>query len=259
MATQVCINGAGGRMGQTIINMVAGKPDFTVAGAVEPRGPVGNLDCPQATSLAEMLPQLPKGTIVIDFTAPQVSVQTAKLVADSECGAVIGTTGLTPEQQEELKTAAASSPVLWAPNMSIGVNTLLAQLPDLVRMLGPGFDMEVMEIHHNKKKDAPSGTALKLAEVMAGARDWNLEDHAAYCRQGIIGERPAGELGVQTLRGGDVVGDHTVYFFGAGERIEITHRAHSRDVFASGAVRAAAWLSGQAPGRLYTMADVLAG
>ena len=259
MATPVCLNGAGGRMGQMLVRMVEESGDHTLAGAVEPHRELKDLDCIVGTSLAEVMPKLAQGSVVIDFTAPEVSVQTARLAAQHGVPAVIGTTGLTPDQQAELDKAARTVPLVWAPNMSMGINALVSLLPELVRALGPAYDLEVMEIHHNRKKDSPSGTAIKLAEVLAQGRDWNLEEHAAYCRHGIIGERPAEELGVQTLRGGDVVGDHTVYFFGPGERIEITHRAHSRENFARGALRAASWLAGKkSPGRLYLMADVLA-
>ena len=140
--------------------------------------------------------------------------------------------------------------------MSIGINVLLKVLPELTRLLGEKYDLEMVELHHNRKKDAPSGTALKLAECLAEARDWNLPDVACYHREGIIGARPKEEIGVQSIRGGDVVGVHTVYFMGQGERIEVTHQAHSRENFAQGALRAAQWLARQPAGRLYTMQDM---
>jgi 4-hydroxy-tetrahydrodipicolinate reductase len=141
--------------------------------------------------------------------------------------------------------------------MSIGVNVLLRILPDLVRMLGTDYDLEMTEIHHNKKKDSPSGTALALARCLADARKWKLDDVANYHREGLINERPHEEIGIQTLRGGDVTGVHTIYALGPGERIEITHHAHSRENYAQGALRAAAWLYNQKPGKLYSMLDVL--
>ena len=141
--------------------------------------------------------------------------------------------------------------------MSLGINVLLRVLPDLVRLLGDDYDLEIMEIHHNRKKDSPSGTALRLAECLAEAKDWDLEDTACYHREGIIGERPKKEIGLQTLRGGDVVGVHTVYCLGPGERIEINHQAHSRENFAQGALRAAARLREQNPGKLYSMVELL--
>jgi len=258
MQCPVIINGAGGRMGSTLVRLAQADPELVLAGVVEPSPKARELKalgCPFGGSLAEVLEQA-QDAVVIDFTAPEVSLATARLAAEAGAAAVIGTTGLAPEQQDELRAAAAKAPLFWAPNMSVGVNVLLEVLPELVRKLGAAYDMEIMEIHHNKKKDAPSGTALKLAECLAEAKGWNLHEKACYCREGIIGERPREELGVQTLRGGDVVGDHTVYFFGPGERIEITHRAHSRETFAQGALRAAKWLRGRKPGRLYAMADM---
>ena len=147
--------------------------------------------------------------------------------------------------------------MLWAPNMSVGINVLLRVLPELVRLLGENYDMEMVELHHKMKKDAPSGTAIKLAQCLAEARKWDLDAVGRYCRQGIIGERPQEEIGVQTIRGGDVTGVHTVYFMGPGERVEVTHQAHSRENFAQGALRAAKWLADKQPGQLYSMADVL--
>ena len=170
---------------------------------------------------------------------------------------VIGTTGFTPEQKAELDAIAQNGRVFWSPNMSVGVNVLLELLPELVQMLGPDYDLEMVELHHNRKKDSPSGTALRLAESLASARDWDLKDVACYHREGIIGERPKKEIGVQAIRGGDVVGVHTVYFMGPGERIEVTHHAHSRENFAQGALRAASWLPGQPGGKVYAMGDIL--
>jgi 4-hydroxy-tetrahydrodipicolinate reductase len=141
--------------------------------------------------------------------------------------------------------------------MSIGISVLLELLPKLAQALGPAYDPELMEIHHRMKKDAPSGTALKLAQAVARAKDWPEEDSLRLCREGMVGERPDREIGVQTLRGGDVVGEHTTYFFGPGERIEVTHKASSRETFAQGALRAAKWISEQPPGRIYSMTDML--
>jgi 4-hydroxy-tetrahydrodipicolinate reductase len=234
---------------------------MTLAGVVERPENVGKLaglGCPASDDLAEILPGAP-GAVVIDFTQPQASLATARLAARHGNPVVIGTTGLKPEELAELERSAASAPIFWSPNMSLGVNVLLRVLPELVRMLGPEYDLEMTEIHHNRKADAPSGTALKLAQVLAGAREWDLAEVGKYCREGIIGPRPAKEIGVQTVRGGDVVGDHTVYFLGPGERIEITHRAHSRENFAKGALRAARWLAaGAKAGKLLSMADLLA-
>ena len=259
MNCPVIINGAGGRMGATLVRLTQADPELALAGVVAPSGRAQGLEvlgCPFGKSLGEVLKTV-RGAVVIDFTSPEASLTTAKLAAESGTAAVIGTTGFTPEQQDVLRAAAQKIPLFWAQNMSVGINTLLAVLPELVRKLGPAYDLEIMEIHHNKKKDAPSGTALKLGECLAEARGCELRDKACCCREGIIGERPREEIGLQTLRGGDVVGDHTIYFLGPGERIEVTHRAHSRETFAQGALRAAKWLWTQKPGKLYTMADML--
>jgi 4-hydroxy-tetrahydrodipicolinate reductase len=258
MPATVIILGALGRMGSTLCRMAIDDPDVILGGVVERAGHEHklNYDCLVGTDLAEVLPKLP-GAVVIDFTLPEVTVQTALKARQFGNPAVIGTTGLNREQQQELAECAREVPLLWAPNMSVGVNVLLRLLPQLVELLGPAYDVEISEIHHKHKKDAPSGTAVKLAQVLAGAKGWEYDKAKRYCREGIIGERPREEIGVQTLRGGDVVGDHTVFFFGPGERIEVTHRAHSRETFAAGAIRAAKWIGAQKPGKLYTMADML--
>jgi 4-hydroxy-tetrahydrodipicolinate reductase len=198
----------------------------------------------------------PQATI-IDFTNPEFSANLAGLAAQSGNPVVIGTTGLDEAQKESIALAAVKVPIFWAPNMSVGISVLLEMLPRLARMLGEVYDLELVETHHRFKKDAPSGTALKLAQVLAEARDWGLPDVAKYCREGISGERPQAEVGVQSLRGGDVVGDHSVYFLGLGERIEVTHRAHSRETFAQGALRAARWIGLQSPGRVYSMSEMV--
>jgi 4-hydroxy-tetrahydrodipicolinate reductase len=169
---------------------------------------------------------------------------------------VIGTTGLSKDDLAALREAAAVIPIMQAPNMSVGVNLLLKVLKDVARVLGDDYDIEIVEAHHRLKKDAPSGTALKMAEVIAQAVDRNLDEVGVYSRHGIIGERKKKEIGIQTVRAGDIVGDHTVLFGGLGERIEITHKASSRDTFARGALKAALWLAGKKPG-LYDMQDVL--
>ena len=259
MSISVIVMGAKGRMGNTICTLVKADPELSLHGVVERAGCDDGLDawgtvC--GTDLAPVLDQNP-GAVVIDFTAPEASLAAARICAAKGGRIVIGTTGLGDGHQAELAQLATKCPVLWAPNMSLGVNVLLKVLPELVRMLGPAYDLEMVELHHNKKKDAPSGTALKLAECLAQARDWDLKQVGKYCREGIIGARPTKEIGVQTIRGGDVVGVHTVYLMGPGERIEVTHQAHSRENFAAGALRAAKWLAGQQPGKLYSMNDLL--
>jgi len=259
MSISIIVMGAKGRMGSTIAGLVRADPELTLVGVVEREGCEDGLDaygCLCGTELAAMLPEFP-GAVIIDFTSPQVSLANARKAAATGNPIVIGTTGLSAEEQAELRVLAEKTPVFWAPNMSVGVNVLLKLLPELTRALGESYDIEMVELHHNQKKDAPSGTALKLAECLAQARDWDLDEVGAYCREGIIGARPKKEIGVQTIRGGDVVGVHTVYFMGPGERIEVTHQAHSRENFAQGSLRAAKWLAGREPGRLYTMQDVI--
>lgn len=258
-ACAVVIMGAKGRMGSTLIRLAQEDPELTLAGVVEQQGleeGLESLGCLVNTSLEEILAKI-SDAVVIDFTHPEVSVATAQAAARTGHRAVIGTTGLTSDQTLQLQEAAGRAPILWAPNMSVGVNVLLQILPQLVAKLGPAYDLEMVELHHKAKKDAPSGTAVKLAQCLAQARGWDFDKAKRYCRDGIIGARPAEEIGVQTIRGGDVVGDHTIYFLGPGERIELTHRAHSRETFAQGALRAAKWLAGQKPGKLYAMADML--
>ncbi|MEF2231024.1 MAG: 4-hydroxy-tetrahydrodipicolinate reductase [Pseudodesulfovibrio sp.] len=258
MATDVVILGAKGRMGNMLVNMVLADAELNLVGVCERKGNAGGLDyegCSASDCLEELLPHVP-GAVIVDFTAPEASVAMAETAARFGNPAVIGTTGLGKDQQAQLAESAKKVPLFWSPNMSVGINMLLKFLPVLVQALGPAYDMEIVETHHRMKKDSPSGTALKLAQCLAEARGWDYDEVKKHCRDGIIGERPRNEIGVQTLRGGDVVGEHTAFFFGPGERIEVTHRAHSRETFAAGALRAAKWLSGQKPGRLYNMADI---
>ncbi len=259
MVTPIVVMGAAGRMGSTISRLVLEDPSLVLAGQVEHPGRLSALQpregCFVSSDLGSILARL-QGAIIIDFTAPESSVATAAAAAAHGAAQVVGTTGLSEEQQKELAGFAAKTPIFWSPNMSVGINVLVKILPELVRLLGEDYDLEMTEIHHNKKKDAPSGTALRLAEAMLAARNWQLGD-ACCCREGMVGERPRREMGLQAIRGGDVVGVHTAYFIGPGERIEVTHHAHSRDNFAQGALRAARWLAGQKPGRLYGMNDLL--
>ncbi|MFP4657638.1 MAG: 4-hydroxy-tetrahydrodipicolinate reductase [Desulfonatronovibrionaceae bacterium] len=259
MSTSIIVTGANGRMGSTIAGLAAKDRDLNLVGVVERPGSERGLEsfrAPVFTDLQKAMADSP-GAVVVDFTSPEAGMDLVRSCQEHSCAAVLGTTGFSSEQTAEMEKLAETAPIFWAPNMSVGINTLLQILPRLAGLLGQKYDMEISEIHHRYKKDAPSGTALKLGQVLAEARDLSLEEHGKYCRKGMIGERSEEEIGVQTLRGGDVVGDHTVYFFGPGERIEVTHRAHSRETFAQGALRAAAWISGRKPGRLYGMADLL--
>lgn len=255
----VIIMGGLGRMGSTLVSLAQKDPELNLKAVIERTErltELDNLDCLVSDDLDEVLPKVPRA-VVIEFTSPEATVEHARTCKQHDNPMVVGTTGLKPEQLAVMQDCARNIPLLLAPNMSVGVNVLLKVLPMLVQMLGPAYDMEMMEIHHNRKKDAPSGTALKLAQCMAEARGWVYDEVKCHARDGIIGERPQNELGVLALRGGDVVGDHTAYFFGPGERIEITHRAHSRENFAQGALRAAKWLAGKQPGKLYSMGDTL--
>ena len=260
MSVNVIVTGAKGRMGKTLQNVIKEHEGLTLAGLVvhESEYDESCKGCvpPVSCDLRELL-RLTPDAVVVDFTAPEASLAFARIVAEYGARQVIGTTGLNEAQRAELAELAQKAAIFWSPNMSIGINVLLGLLPQLVRALGPDYDVEVMEIHHKKKKDSPSGTAVRLGEALAEAKGWNYGEAACYHREGIIGERPKEEIGMQTLRGGDVVGVHTVYFMGPGERIEVTHQAHSRENFANGAMRAVKWLSAQKPGKLYSMLDIL--
>lgn len=252
--------GAAGRMGSMITRQVREDASLTLAGRVEHVSRLGELGtvagCVDADTVDAVLAEV-KDAIIIDFTSPQLSLATARTAVKYGAKHVIGTTGLTHEEVAELRILAEKTPIFWSPNMSVGVSVLAKILPELARLLGESYDMEMVEIHHNKKKDSPSGTALRLAEAMASARDWDLKDVANCHREGIVGERPQNEIGIQAVRGGDVVGVHTAYFLGPGERIEVTHQAHSRENFAQGALRAAKWLANKTAGKLYSMDDIL--
>lgn len=260
MGVNIIITGACGRMGTTLRRLLALDAACRVSGLVvlPEEAEALRLETGEAvfSSLDEALEAVEQ-PVIIDFTMPEASMSFARQSARRGAAQVIGTTGISAGQREELLELAAKTPLLWSPNMSIGINVLLSVLPELVRMLGPSYDLDVLEMHHRHKKDAPSGTALRLGEALAGARGHRLEEYARCHREGQTGERPQGEIGLQTLRGGDVVGRHTVYFLGPGERIEVSHEAHSRENFAQGAVRAAVWLSRQLPGPLYSIADML--
>lgn len=259
--TRIVVTGIGGRMGQELAAAVESTEGARlVAGTIRVGGNAAGLSDHLALPVdAGLEPALDRGAdVVIDFTAPEASVEHARICAARGVALVVGTTGLTPEQRAAVVGAAGQIPLLLAPNMSVGVNLLFRLATQAAQVLGEGYDVEIVEAHHRHKKDAPSGTALRLAEVVADALGRDLGQVANYGRQGMIGARPQQEIGIQTVRGGDVVGEHTLLFLGEGERIELTHRASSRDAFSRGAVRAALWLAGRRPG-LYGMDDVLFG
>lgn len=261
------ITGVAGRMGSTLVRMIRDAPDLALAGGLERKGSdavgrdagtvaglSGPLGVPVGDDLAAAL-EAGGGELVIDFTGPEASLAHARTCAARGVPLVIGSTGFTAEGKAEVAALAARIPIVLAPNMSVGVNVVLEVAAELARALGESYDVEIVEAHHRMKKDAPSGTALRLAEDIARALGRGRSSFR-LAREGQVGERPAGEIGIQSLRGGDVVGEHTVFFYGEGERVELTHRATSRDQFARGALRAGRWVVGREPG-LYDMQDVL--
>jgi 4-hydroxy-tetrahydrodipicolinate reductase len=198
----------------------------------------------------------PDPDVIIDFTAPDSALEHMEWAASRSIAAVIGTTGLSSGQAARIKELARTIPCVCSPNMSVGINLMFTLIDRVARILSDRYDIEIIEAHHRLKKDAPSGTAVTMARILADAMNRELGAVAVHQRKGMIGARRRDEIGIQVVRAGDIVGDHTVLFAGEGERLEITHRAHSRDTFAAGAVRAAAWVTGQPPG-LYDMRDVL--
>lgn len=262
---KIGIVGCAGRMGQMLVRTVLDTPGCTLSGGTgRPGSDAAGRDIGELVgrgTLGIAIGVDPKALIaasdaIIDFTTPEATVMHAGFCAETRCVHIVGTTGLTPDHAEALNQAATRTPVVWAPNFSIGVNVLLALTEQVARTLDAAYDIEIVEMHHRHKVDAPSGTALGLGRAAAAGRGVDLEEVAQRVRDGITGPRKAGDIGFATLRGGDVVGDHTVVFAAEGERIELTHKASSRDVFAKGAVRAAVWAKTQPPG-LYSMKDVL--
>jgi len=262
---KVVVAGASGRMGARLVSLVKESSEFQLVGAVERKGHpaigsdagdvagcgrIGVVMTDNLTALAD------RADVLLDFTTPDVSLMHMAIMAASRKAMVVGTTGLSAGQLAELKKAAKAIPCVFSPNMSVGVNVILKVLAEMARAFGEDYDIEVTEAHHRLKKDAPSGTALKIAQVLADATGRELDKVATYGRKGMVGERKKGEIGIQAIRAGDIVGDHTVLFGGLGERIEVTHRAQSRDTFARGALRAARWVVTRPPG-LYDMHDVL--
>ena len=252
------IPGAAGKMGAMLLEALRADAHVVLHAAVERKGhaAVGTAAAAGVTVGDDFDAALDGADVYIDFTAPEATGVLVALAARKRVAAVIGTTGLSPEARTAIFHAAADIPVVVAPNFSLGVNLLLGLAEEATRALGPDFDVEVNEVHHRHKRDAPSGTAIAIAEALARGRDVDLAAVRRYARDGDVGPRPDGEIGVQAVRGGDVVGEHTVLFLGPAERVEITHRAGSRLIFARGAVRAAAWVAGKPPG-VYSMKDVL--
>ena len=254
---KIAIAGAAGRMGQMLIREIERTDACSLSAALEGPGSkavgskTGGLKITSDAAAA-----IGASEVLIDFTVPAATVAHAQACAAGGVSMVIGTTGLDPGQTAAIHEAARKVPILWAANMSLGINILLALVEKTASMLDPAYDIEVLEMHHRHKIDAPSGTALALGKAAAAGRKVKLEDVWRKSRDGHTGARPAGEIGFATLRGGEEVGVHTVMFAAAGERLELNHRSFSRETYASGAVRAALWLKGRKPG-LYGMKDVL--
>jgi len=240
--TRIIIAGSKGRMGQALVQCAAAYPNLQIVGGVD-----------QGDDLNAVIG---KCDGVIDFSSHAATLSVATLCAKNNKALVIGTTGHSDAETAEIKKTIAPIPAVWASNFSTGVNTLFWLTRKAAEILGPDFDLEVIEVHHRLKKDAPSGTAKTLAEILAEVRHLQLNEAARHGRHGIVGQRTRNEIGMHAIRGGDVVGDHTVIFANNGERVELTHKASSRDTFANGALRAAEWVANKAPG-LYNMQDVL--
>jgi 4-hydroxy-tetrahydrodipicolinate reductase len=259
------IAGAAGRMGSRIVALARETPDVRVVGALEAAGHpalgrdagevagVGRIGVTLGTDGAAVLT---RDRVLVEFSVPEATLEHLRQVAAAGGRAVIGTTGFSAAQREEIAALGRRAPIMMAPNMSVAVTLAFRLLPLMAKALGDDYDVEITEIHHRFKKDAPSGTALRMAEVVAEALGRDLGKVGVYGRQGLPGERTRQEIAVMSLRSGDVVGEHTVAFGGLGERLELTHRAHTRDTFGRGALRAARWIRQQPPG-LYDMADVL--
>jgi 4-hydroxy-tetrahydrodipicolinate reductase len=261
---RVAIAGAGGRMGRALLEAATSTEGVALGAALEAAGSpwvgrdAGDL-APAARGIAigtDPAAALKAADTLVDFTRPEGTAAHLRACRAARRSMVIGTTGFAPAGVDEILAAAKEIAIVMAPNMSVGVNVMLDLVAKAAKALGPDFDIEVFEVHHKLKVDAPSGTALKLGEVAAAARGAKLDEAGVFARHGATGERKAGTIGFSVARAGDIVGDHTVLFAGPGERLEVTHRAASRATYAQGAMRAAKFLAGKPPG-LYTMADVL--
>ncbi len=262
---EIIVCGAAGRMGGTVVGLIQQSADVKLAGAVEFSGSpaigkdageiagVGNL----GVAIGEQIePLLKDDAVIIDFTQPKASLGFLRAAVEKSAPMVLCTTGFNAAEVAEIEKLGAQTRLVFSANMSIGVNLLLSILGNVARTLGDDYDVEIVEAHHRFKKDAPSGTALALGRVVAKALNRDLDSVAVPGRKGIVGERTQKEIALLSIRSGDVVGDHTVIFGGLGERIEFTHRAHNRENFARGALRAAQWIVSQPKG-LYSMQDVL--
>ncbi len=261
---RIAIAGASGRMGQMLIEAVNASPDCLLTGALDvPGSPAIGADAASFSGRSsgvlirsDIRQGLADSGVLIDFTRPEGTLAHLAVCRELGINLVIGTTGFTQDQKAEIAAAASDIAIVMAPNMSVGVNVTLKLLEMAARALSTGYDIEIIEAHHRHKVDAPSGTALKMGEVIADALGRNLKDCAVYAREGVTGERDPSSIGFATIRGGDIVGDHTVLFAGIGERIEISHKSSSRATYAQGSLRAARFLGNRKTG-LFDMFDVL--
>jgi 4-hydroxy-tetrahydrodipicolinate reductase len=262
---RLIVAGAGGRMGRTLVKAIAQTPGLVLAGATENSnssligedvGELAGLGSNGIALSADAVPLLEKADGIIDFTVPAATIAFAALAAKFGKVHIVGTTGLSAADDAKIGESAKRAVVIKSGNMSLGVNLLAALTRRVAKTLDTSFDIEILEMHHNQKVDAPSGTALLLGRAAAQGRNIDLETHAIRAREGHTGARKPGDIGFATLRGGSVVGEHTVMFAGPAERIELTHKAEDRMIFARGALHAALWARGKKPG-LYSMADVL--
>lgn len=265
MTTRIGIAGVTGRMGKALVQATTARDDCALAGGLvrtgsraagKDLGTLAGLDPAGVTATTDTAAFFAAADVVIDFTLPDATAFLAREAVQHRTPLVIGTTGLSPSEMDEIRAAARAIPVLWSANMSVGVTLLAALVEQAARTLDAGFDIEILEMHHRHKVDAPSGTALLLGRAAAAGRGVSLDDRAIYAREGHTGPRAEGSIGFATLRGGDVVGEHSVILAGTGERITLSHAAGRREIFAEGAVRAAVWLKHQPPG-LYAMKDCL--
>lgn len=259
---RVAVNGAAGKMGRRLVSLISENPKFTLAGAYERDGhpdlgkDAGYISgCAKTGVVLKTLTTADRDLqVIIDFSSPEGAMGALEKAQSFARPAVICTTALTADQEKKIKSAAKKIAVVYAPNMSLGMNVLLYLTEQTAKFLGSAYDIEIVEVHHRLKKDAPSGTARALSDAVKKGRGGKLRD--VHGREGIVGARSSDELGVLAVRGGDVVGDHTVHFLASGERLELTHRASARDTFAAGAIRAAEWVLGE-PAGIYSMRDVL--
>jgi 4-hydroxy-tetrahydrodipicolinate reductase len=261
---RVALAGAAGRMGRTLVEAVLGSGDLALAAALEAPGhPQLGRDAGEAAGAtcgvqvtADVAAAVAAADCLVDFTQPAATIGHVEACAAAGTAAVVGTTGFTPDQKARIVAAARRIPIVMAPNFAVGVNAVFKLAELAARILGEGYDVEIVEAHHRHKVDAPSGTALALGEAVAGALGRDLKSSAIHGREGITGERDPRAIGFHAIRGGDIVGEHTVIFAGEGERVEVAVRSGSRMTYALGALRAARWVQGKRPG-LYDMFDVL--